>query len=59
MTCDKEQSELRSHDYDPALKEEFDAAVKEVLFSPNDRAKYENRKPPKKELEKKWRLERK
>ena len=36
---------------------EFEDAIKGVLFAkPDKRAEYENRKPTKKELEKKWRL---
>ena len=36
--------------------DEFEEAVSEVLFAPS-KAKYENRKPSKEELEVKWKLE--
>ena len=48
---------LNPDDYEPITMEEFEDAIKGVLFKPvKKRAKYENRKPTKEELNKKWKL---
>ena len=59
MANKKKPEGLNPDDYEPISMEEFEATIKEVLFKPvKKRAKYENRKPTKEELNQKWKLER-
>jgi len=44
---------------DPISEEEFTEAVRKILLTvPKERAKYENKRPSPKQLETKWKIER-
>jgi len=59
MTKDKKQEGLNPDDFEPAALDEFVQVARKVLLKPaRTRARYENKKPTKAELEQKWRLER-
>lgn len=60
MTAKKKKPEgLNPDDFEPITLDEFGEVVKKVLLKPvKKRAKYENKKPAKAELEQKYRLKR-